>query len=124
MNKEIKEKWVKALRSGEYRQGRGYLRKEKNDNPNKFNYCCLGVLVNEVLEGEWYYALDSAYGFNPIFNIINEINAPSFASIELIPEPIALNKLSITMEQQKTLAGMNDKGKTFEEIADWIEENL
>lgn len=33
---EFKEKWVAALRSGEYKQGTGYL---KNGNC----YCCLGV---------------------------------------------------------------------------------
>ena len=41
MNKfpvDIKEKWLTALRSGEYKQGKYYL---KNDNNC---YCCLGVL--------------------------------------------------------------------------------
>jgi hypothetical protein len=38
MNPELKKKWVKALRSGEYKQGRGYL-------ANKGKYCCLGVLA-------------------------------------------------------------------------------
>jgi hypothetical protein len=39
MNQVIKEKWVAALRSGEYKQTKGYLR-------NKKGYCCLGVLTN------------------------------------------------------------------------------
>jgi len=39
MNPEVKEKWVKALRSGEYKQGREYLRKDDK-------YCCLGVLCD------------------------------------------------------------------------------
>lgn len=33
------EKWVKALRSGKYEQGKSYLKKD-----NK--YCCLGVLYD------------------------------------------------------------------------------
>ena len=37
MNKEIKDKWVKALRSGEYKQGRLYLQRDNL-------FCCLGVL--------------------------------------------------------------------------------
>ncbi len=40
MNKEIKAKWVAALRSGEYKQGLGQLRSKEN------NFCCLGVLCN------------------------------------------------------------------------------
>lgn len=38
MKKEWADKWVKALRSGEFKQGIGAL-KDKNNN-----YCCLGVL--------------------------------------------------------------------------------
>lgn len=37
MNPEIKAKWVAALRSGEYKQGRAYLRFDGA-------HCCLGVL--------------------------------------------------------------------------------
>jgi len=39
MDKDIKEKWVKALRSGEYTQGNMYLRTECGQ------HCCLGVLL-------------------------------------------------------------------------------
>jgi len=39
MDKRVKAKWVKALRSGKYKQGRGAL-KTKN------GYCCLGVLCD------------------------------------------------------------------------------
>ena len=40
MKPEIKKLWVKALRSGEYKQGHDALR----PTPNTF--CCLGVLCN------------------------------------------------------------------------------
>lgn len=36
--KEIKEKWLNALKSGEYKQVRGQLR-------TNFGHCCLGVLA-------------------------------------------------------------------------------
>jgi hypothetical protein len=39
MNPEIKAQWVTALRSGEYKQGKGYL-----NRGGKF--CCLGVLCD------------------------------------------------------------------------------
>lgn len=46
MNQEIKKLWVKALRSNEFKQGRGYLEKD-----NK--YCALGVLsILALLDGQ------------------------------------------------------------------------
>lgn len=45
MNTQNVNKWLKALRSGEYRQGRGQLRN------NKGEYCCLGVAC-EVYQKE------------------------------------------------------------------------
>jgi hypothetical protein len=38
MDKELKNKWVKALCSGEYEQGAGQLR-------DGAQFCCLGVLA-------------------------------------------------------------------------------
>lgn len=37
MDKELKAKWVKALTSGRYKQGKGALKRDGG-------YCCLGVL--------------------------------------------------------------------------------
>lgn len=39
MKKAIADQWVKALRSGKYKQGQGKLYRDGNDS-----YCCLGVL--------------------------------------------------------------------------------
>ena len=39
MNQDIKDKWINALRSGEYRQGTGALK-------NSDAFCCLGVLCD------------------------------------------------------------------------------
>jgi hypothetical protein len=43
---ELKDKWVKALRSGKYKQGRGILY-----NPEEKSFCCLGVLEHICLDG-------------------------------------------------------------------------
>lgn len=45
MNKRIKKKWLKALRSGEYKQTTGGLR-EVNLDEETMGFCCLGVLCN------------------------------------------------------------------------------
>ena len=50
MNQEIKARWVAALRSGEYRQIKGWLADTKNGR------CCLGVLCDVAAEDgiiEW-----------------------------------------------------------------------
>lgn len=46
MDKEIKAKWVEALRSGKYKQGRLALR------PTEDSFCCLGVLC-DILGEKW-----------------------------------------------------------------------
>ena len=43
MKQNIMKKWVKALRSGKYKQGQSYLKQESLSNHN-IKHCCLGVL--------------------------------------------------------------------------------
>jgi hypothetical protein len=50
MDAVVKEKWVAALRSGEYKQTKGELVKVSGDGSQ--SYCCLGVLCDlAVKEG-------------------------------------------------------------------------
>jgi hypothetical protein len=59
MKKTVKKKWVEALRSGKYRQGRGYLRSTVRTSAvdGGGGYCCLGVLCDiyrkETGKGKW-----------------------------------------------------------------------
>ena len=46
MKKSYAMKWVVALRSGKYKQGKGRLHKVNASNHHK--YCCLGVLCDVV----------------------------------------------------------------------------
>ena len=81
-DKALKEKWVDALQSGDYQQGKLCLHELGR-------YCCLGVL-NHIRGCEQSYdGLDSVVGLDWI-----------------------------------KLANMNDRGKSFPEIATWIQENL
>jgi hypothetical protein len=55
LNKELMTRWIKALESGKYRQGREMLK--QHDDSGHVRYCCLGVLQRieprlEVGEGE------------------------------------------------------------------------
>ena len=52
MKKNVMELWVKALRSGEYKQGIGTLRKASTKSASD-EYCCLGVLCDISKRGAW-----------------------------------------------------------------------
>lgn len=47
MNRELKTKWLEALRSGKYKQGRSALRTIQDE------FCCLGVLCDIVAPDAW-----------------------------------------------------------------------
>ena len=51
MNQKIKERWVKALRSGKYKQGKGWLRKSSGPK-KKSEFCCLGVLCDLAVKSK------------------------------------------------------------------------
>ncbi len=47
MNRELKKRWVEALRSGQYKQGQKQLR------PDADTFCCLGVLCDLLDANGW-----------------------------------------------------------------------
>ncbi len=92
----IQEKWIKALRSGEYDQCKGTLRDEGG------RYCCLGVLYHVVRGTE------PPVGINVLDDYM--IGATGVKS------PTAACNTTVL-----SLAVLNDSGKSFIEIADFIE---
>lgn len=103
--KEFKEKWVAALRSGEYKQGEAYL---KN---NAGQYCCLGV------------ACMVAYNGIPP-NLLGEEWIDH--SFKLVPDILRGDGNNDLVND---LSNMNDGGLSipklsFHEIADYIEQHL
>lgn len=106
MNAEIKAKWIEALRSGKYEQGRGRLRSEDN------KYCCLGVLCDLIDPGKWvkHEGSDYSYGAGE-----HATGIPREGDVEVAQVPS--NWIG-------TLASRNDFGANFHQIAHIIEENL
>lgn len=116
LDPEFKKKWVEALRSGKYRQATGQLYDHHGGDIPAM--CCLGVAEHilgtslEDMDSEMYFPKDLA---NP-----------------LSPEILwGTNDTKDGTDVACTLAYMNDgntakkiKKHTFEEIADWIEQNL
>lgn len=109
MNKEAKQKWIEALRSGEFKQTQGALKRKEVDN---FKYCCLGVLC-EIQDDVGWRSSDG----------IKYANYHDSESCLFLPFDL-LTDLNIKESDQSELVDMNDDGKTFEEIADYIEKNL
>lgn len=106
MNPDIKAKWIEALRSGKYKQGRGYLRTIDG------GYCCLGVLCDVMDSSEW--------GESNIMSVLYDGHSTSLPGsvrrMADIPLPVCVK-----------LSDMNDsgsEGSTFAHIAKYIEENL
>ena len=104
--KQLKNKWVKALRSGKYVQTQGVL-KERLPGNNKYAHCCLGVL------GE-LCGVTSMTGSQSIL-----IKGLGLKGITKVPKDFLENSIL-----QDTLAEMNDDGYSFTEIADYIEKEL
>ena len=97
MEPELKRKWVDALRSGKFEQGKTKL--EENGR-----YCCLGVLRHIVDPKDMRY--QPALGGGSLLN------------------GEQLKEYGLTSDEQITLSTINDRGKPFSEIADYIEEHL
>jgi hypothetical protein len=114
MDKELKAKWVAALRSGKYQQARGTL------NNCGGGYCCLGVLLGVWGRGEWN---SESYE--------TEAEDGGIESFDGDLGRIGRRIFGISDEHESALIAMNDgeeeadpNRKSFAEIADYIEENL
>lgn len=114
MNKKIKARWVKALRSGKYEQGRSSLKIIEADGSK--SYCCLGVLCE-------LYCKSNKVEFTEI-NVGSNYPNSKVCEWAGLAGPHDEGKVS-----QNDLAKMNDEEygwghKTFKGIATIIEKNL
>lgn len=105
MDPAIKAQWIAALRGGGYRQGIGHLKEGDR-------YCCLGVLCELKPDHSWGEAENNKLGYD-------DGDAPTE-----YPGPSVLGWAGLAYRDMEGLAEMNDDGSTFEDLADYIEENL
>jgi hypothetical protein len=101
MKTEIAEDWAAALRSGKYKQGKGWLRKDDR-------FCCLGVLC-DITVGKW-----SPSGGMP--GTYSCLGSDTFLPCKLQVE------CEIDSDLVIELTWANDSGKSFNGIADMITE--
>lgn len=116
MDKEIAKLWVEKLRSGKFSQGDSYLC--ANDK-----FCCLGVLC------ELYEELNPGKLKIGTYSCGNEIIAKTYNSdVSILPvEVVEWAKMRSTngdINEFMCLAELNDKGVSFEKIADIIENQV
>jgi hypothetical protein len=116
MNSEIKEKWVAALRSGEYGQTCSQLKRDVEND--KQHYCCLGVLG--VIAGLHFYGSNEFAEDAEVdaFEENEEGNLPPTNYPALI-------KFGLTDKMVDKCINMNDtEHLSFAEIADYVETNF
>jgi hypothetical protein len=111
MNPEIKAKWVAALRSGMYRQGRMQLRNRDDE------FCCLGVLCDiyagSVSGAEWEQRRAGGYRIEDNDSLL-PVEVVDWAGLPGTWGP---------RNGDVDVVGLNDdKRADFGEIADFIEQ--
>ena len=127
MKIELKQKWLAALRSGEYKQCTRALVGTANDGSG-VGYCCLGVLAKvaglNVISGEFTNdkgEIDEVDGVgdSPFDALRDEYNPIWELAGEHLSEqpPFKGRVLSEAID-------MNDHDKSFIEIADFLETHL
>lgn len=99
MDKKLKGPWIKALLSGEYRQGRGSLLKQGA-------YCCLGVLAK-----------------------VQGCSSDDLDWLDLKPSTMQKYMAGLNKRSMMQLVTLNDGGEgrlglSFKQIAAWIRKNL
>ncbi len=108
LNSKIKASWLKALRSKKYEQCVGSLREDKT------HFCCLGVLCDLYDPLAWKilfdFESDGEYHFG-LHWIVPPRHVIDWAFDDEGNNLFVFN----------AIANMNDRGSSFEEIADYIE---
>lgn len=121
MDIQVKDKWIEALRSGEYIQG-------KNKLHSQYGFCCLGVLCDiaekEGLIAKVSYDSVGSDGGDFQYFLYGENTDEDFLPTE-VREWSGLEDTNPTVLEAGSeirLSQLNDNGESFEYIANLIEE--
>ena len=141
MKQKVMRAWVRALRSGKYKQGRGALRNKTAAFKTGQKFCCLGVLCDlyakEHPDARW----------EPVGNVLGCIFTPDGSagndSFGVLPTPVqkwaglkttsgelesktawkVFDKVDEDIAVSRELTAANDEGATFRQIAAFIEKH-
>lgn len=130
MRKEVMKKWVKALRSGKFKQGTGTLK--QYNSKGEAQHCCLGVLCelyNSEMKKSKKKTLpekicdndsDFSFGYSRFGDSKEDLprEVMKWSGIEN-----SLGQFNLSDNHYETLADLNDLGRKFKTISDIIEKN-
>lgn len=123
---QVRKDWVAALRSGEYKQGKGLLRRPGKTGDK---FCCLGVLCEMAVKAGVIPAAKYMEAATIVGDRYGYGGGKTGPSTELPPKKVR-DWAGITTENgtfdvqgdfPNTLTELNDNGKTFKAIAKIIE---
>lgn len=109
------DEWINALRNSGYEQGCGMLRSSEN------KFCCLGVAADIYAKHdnlEWVYNPEPG---NHNFHMHWERGLPTYTTL---PASIAKAFGLERSDMDKLITMNDDQGYSFDQIADWLEENV
>jgi len=106
-------KWVKALRSGKYKQCSGVLT-ELNGQNEPVAHCCLGVACDLFLKSGGKLKTKDARGVRHYEHLSGELPEP-------VMKWLGLADSEGRCTRQKSLVNKNDTGTSFSDIAKIIE---
>jgi len=117
MKQDFRDKWVAALRSGEYKQGSGSLHVVNGDT---HEWCCVGVACDVLIGMGATIPHGLVFEDGNVYHYDAQCEMVSYASAIMI---------GLEHGKLRTLAAMNDGDNellpsTFMEIADYIEKEL
>ncbi len=126
MNEIIKSQWVAALRSGQYTQGRGALRRRSE-------YCCLGVLceLHRISTGAPADAWQRVHKSDTSNSGLDPMEA-YLGATDLLPAEVTEwaqvgspnPDVGMLSNERCSLAKLNDSRVPFATIANLIERDL
>ena len=122
MSPKVKALWVKALRSGEYKQANGNLHTDKG-------FCCLGVLCDLAVKAKIMSDPIVHENFSSITNQdVYEYDGDKGYLPLAVQRWAEIHTENPRIETEpnvyRQLAALNDEGVPFIKIADLIEESL
>lgn len=111
IDKKLVRNWVKALRSGRYKQAKRALMYGSSLGRGKYSYCCLGVACRVAKVPQK----------SGVFRFSNDV-----VNSQRIPEDATLyRRLGLNFELSQRLMGLNDHAdRDFDYIAGVIEEEI
>lgn len=138
MKQNIMKKWIKALRSGKYKQGQGTLK--QYDSKGNAQHCCLGVLCElynqemkknkkKTLPEKTINGSDFSHGYTKFGNKLDDlpVEVRKWAGMKNSMGEFytGINWFGdYKVEKIKeSLADLNDNGKKFKTISNIIEKN-